>query len=186
MTKQQSDKYPAFIAQFQEFIAAEPLSSANNSPTEIPAQRLHIHADAFRAYEYPIFSVDDWVAYSAILQFYTKKYKDSFDSLKTLEKTLLLHKKNYFDSGATVVMDPGLEREIYEFRFSPMTFNECYYALLLLSLFLRDLTGGLKIVNQLLGTVKPQNAVWIILLRSYRSRTKISCKRFGNSQTNEA
>ena len=88
-------------------------------------------ADIERVYDYPIFSIEDWLAYRAVSFFYLKDYRSTLADLKILEKMLTVQKKSYFDPEGETNMDSSLAQEIYEFRFSPMTFNECYYNMIL-------------------------------------------------------
>lgn len=120
-------------------------------------------AEAARTYDYPIFFMEDIIAYSAILQFYTNKPEKALQLLHTLEKMLLVHKKNYtsIDEEGDVVSSLNT----YGLKFSVMALNECYYDILLCHLVLRDYKAALKVGNELLITLKPQAAFWIVLIR---------------------
>jgi len=126
-------------------------------------KKLYYISEAARTYEFPIFFLDDILAYSSILQFYTGKHEVALESLYALEKILLIHKKAY-----TSLDDENSEMaslNTYGLKFSVMALNECYYNILLCHLILKNFKAALKVVNELLITLKPQAAFWIILIR---------------------
>ncbi len=67
-----------------------------------------------------------------------------------------MHKTNYFGSEKDLQSDEAFLREINEFRFSPMTINECKYNMLLCSLFV-------------------PSAVISVAIRDRRGRRTVSC-----------
>lgn len=51
--------------------------------------------------------------------------------MQKLEESLLTYKKNYFGNDLEDEKDNKLKRDIYEFRLSPMSLNECHYNIIL-------------------------------------------------------
>ena len=49
-----------------------------------PDNALYANADINRTFNYPIFFLDDVIAYLAIFQFYTNNYQNSLESLNAL------------------------------------------------------------------------------------------------------
>lgn len=124
---------------------------------------LYSAADTLRTYEYPILCPNDLIAYRAILQFYAKDYAAALESLRSMEKLLNAHKNECF--GATAGMDSAFNFDVREFRFSPMTLNECEYNILLCSTILGQYNDAVKVANQLLINLKPQHMHWILVIR---------------------
>lgn len=124
---------------------------------------IYANLEIMRTYNYPIFFLDDIIAYCSILQFYTNKYKSALESLYSLEKMLLIHKKNYINMSEE--NDSTLSLSTYGLKFSIMALNECYYNILLCNLLIKDFKTALKFANELLMTLKPQAAFWIVLIR---------------------
>ena len=118
-------------------------------------QFLYSNADILSTYAYPIFSLNDLIAYRSVIQFYAKDYKNSLHSLYSLEKFIMSHSNDCFNTGSN----------IYSFIFSPMTLHECYYNMILCNIALNNLTEALKVANQLLLSLKSQLAFWIVLIR---------------------
>jgi hypothetical protein len=128
---------------------------------ECPSKYLCIMTDIIRIYEFPIFIPDDITAYCAIFYFYMKDYKKALELLVLLEKMLLSCKARYLNCEASSFFN----KDIFGFKFSVMSLNECYYTMLLCDLLLEDYGESLKIANQLLITMPPQTSFWIILIR---------------------
>lgn len=93
--------------------------------------------------------------------------------MKALEKILLAHKINYFGSESESQFDPNVNQEINEFRFSPMTLNECHFNMLLCNLIvkhklnylkLKEFNTALEIATTLVDTILPQEYPWIKVL----------------------
>ncbi|MDR3549434.1 MAG: hypothetical protein P4M11_14415 [Candidatus Pacebacteria bacterium] len=94
------------------------------------AREIYSQADAERAYDYPIFFPEDWLAYRAAARLYLGESREAFEDLQELQRILELHRNNYFDSDTGMPLDSNMSREVCDFRFSPMTFNECRYNVL--------------------------------------------------------
>jgi len=79
-------------------------------------------------YKFPIFEIEDWIAYRAVMRMYLGKHKESLQDFTDLHNILLSKKKKYFESqeGLNIEMS-NFENEINNLRFSPMTLNECRY-----------------------------------------------------------
>lgn len=93
-------------------------------------------------YKFPIFEVEDWIAYRAAMRLYMGKNKEALEDFNELHDILLAKKRKYFESqeGLNVEM-ANFESEINNLRFSPMTLNECRYNLTICHLLVRfDLT----------------------------------------------
>lgn len=128
---------------------------------ECPPKYLHVMADIIKTYDFPILIADDITAYCAVFYFYMKEYRKALSLLASLEKMLLARKAQYLscDSSGT------FSKDIFGFKFSVMSLNECYYAMLLCNLQLGELAEALKVANQLLITIKPQVSFWIVAIR---------------------
>ena len=122
---------------------------------------IYANTDILRIYNYPIFIIDDITAYCAIFKFYMKDYKNCINSLLSLEKMLLTHKSQYLGASE----DEIFNKDIFGFKFSVMSLNECYYSLLLANMLLGNYLDALRVANQLLITIKPQVSYWVILIR---------------------
>jgi len=126
-------------------------------------KNLYSNADILRTYEYPILFLNDLNAYCAILQIYLQDYIGSLESLLSLEKVLIAHRNECLTSTSDV--DPAFAFDAYQFRFSPMTMNECNYNILLCNILLKRYTDAVKVANQLLINLKSHYIYWIIIIR---------------------
>jgi len=143
----------------------EPIPKIYNKLRSQKIENMYCHSDVHRAYEYPIFSMEDWIAYTAVLQFYLQNYDQALETLKVLESALLLQKTNYFDSDNSI-KDPAILMEIFDFRFSPMTLNECYFNQILAFIGLEKYKEAIKIATLIIETAKPNLKSWIIFIRA--------------------
>ena len=133
---QEPSEYSGALAFFAKAITeskefGDRMETRRGRITNKATKNLYSQADVERAYDYPIFASEDWLAYRSVMHFYLREHRQALSDLQTLEKILVLHKKNYFDPDSELKFDPSLTQEIYEFRFSPMTFNECYYNMII-------------------------------------------------------
>ena len=128
---------------------------------DFPSKYLYIMTDIIKTYEFPIFIPDDITAYCSIFYFYAKNYKKALELLVLLEKMLLVRKAWYL----SCEVGNSFNKDIFGFKFSVMSLNECYYTMLLCDLLLGDYGEALKIANQLLITITSQASFWIVLIR---------------------
>ena len=83
-------------------------------------------SDMESIYKFPIFEVEDWTTYRALMRLYIGKYTDALKDFEILLEILLCKKMKYFEAQAE-----ELEAEINFLRFSPVTINECRYNIML-------------------------------------------------------
>eukprot|EP00826_Nyctotherus_ovalis_P038037 TRINITY_DN3529_c0_g1_i1.p1 TRINITY_DN3529_c0_g1~~TRINITY_DN3529_c0_g1_i1.p1 ORF type:complete len:225 (+),score=33.08 TRINITY_DN3529_c0_g1_i1:277-951(+) len=98
----------------------------------------YCRSDMESMHRFPIFEVEDWTAYRAVMRMYLGKYSDALKDFEILFEILMCKKMKYSESqeGQEDTMSE-LEREINLLRFSPVTINECRYNIMLCHLLVR-------------------------------------------------